>query len=1621
LRTLIEEARQRAEELVVRADRLAEHADDLLEEIEFGFLFNPERQLFSIGFSVYDGRLDNSYYDILASEARLASYIAIALGKVSHEHWFKLGRSLTPTGNSRALLSWSASMFEYLMPVLVMRSHPGTLLDETYEAVVRRQMDYAAGRSVPWGISESAYNVRDLEGNYQYKAFGVPGLGLKRGLAEDLVIAPYATLLAAPVSPKEVLANLERMGAQGLAGRFGYFEAIDYTPERVPADVKGGMVLVTYMAHHQGMGLLALDNLLNNGPMQRRFHADPRMEAAELLLQERIPRLVPLKNPPIERAEHVPMTRGAVAPAVRRYVTPHTLSPRAHLLSNGSYCVMVTNAGGGYSRRQHLAMTRWREDITTDEWGTFCFVRDLETGAIWSTTHQPAGRDADEFEATFALDRAVFRRVDGRLETRTEIVVSTEDDVELRRVSITNHGTETRQLDVTSYAEVVLAPGDADLAHPAFSNLFIETSALPARDALLCARRPRAGGDRTYLLHMLSGRGRVGPATQWETNRARFIGRGRTLANPLAMTSDEPLSNSTGPVLDPIVSLRQFLRLPAGGTARIAFITGFADSEAEARRLAEKYHDRRAVARALALAGTHSQIELRHFGLTVEDTIRFQRLAGRLLYGDPRLRAVDAVQANRRSQPELWKYGISGDLPILLARFSDGAELPLFSELLKAHEYLRAKGLTFDLVALNEHGASYRQDLHDALVAVLQNSPEHGWADKPGGVFLRRTDLMPLEDQTLLKAAARVVMDGSQGGVYEQLVRPLPPIEPMPSSLATVVRPLGASRASSPDTGALQSFNGLGGFTAEGREYAMQVHPAVGAIAPAPWSNVVAHETFGFAATDLGPGFTWSENSHDNRLSPWRNDPVCDPPGEAVFLRDDEDGRVWSATPLPAGGGQPYTVRHGQGYSLFEHNRNDIASRLRVFVPAGEHVKIFEIGVRNASSRTRRLSVTLYVEWTLGEHRSRTRLHVVTTREPATGAVLATNAFREPFGDRVAFVDLHDGSTAIPQSAARGPQSAAMAERSVTGDRSEFIGRNGSLGSPAALSRVRLSDRTGAGLDPCGAVQLTFTLKPGEERTFIGQLGEAVDEAAARATLQKFRPPDVAAAAAGEAITLWNGVLETIQVKTPEPSMDLMLNRWLLYQALSCRVWGRSAFYQSSGAFGFRDQLQDSLALLYSAPHLVRAQLLRAASRQFLEGDVQHWWHEPGGQGVRTRFSDDRLWLVFCGLLYVSATGDDALWDEQVPFLEGRLLNENEHEAYERPAISSQSGTIYEHCVRAIAVSAGTGAHGLPLMGTGDWNDGMSLVGADGRGESVWLGWFQVALLRPFADIAEARGEADRARGYRAHADRLTQALDDAWDGEWYRRAYFDDGTPLGSKENTECRIDSIAQSWAVISGAGKPDRARQAMASTDRLLVRDDAGLILLLTPPFDRMTPSPGYIQGYVPGVRENGGQYTHAALWAVLAHALLGDGDRAETLFRMINPITHAADPEAIERYRVEPYVVAADVYSQDRHVGRGGWTWYTGSAGWMYRVGVEAILGVTLHRGALRINPCIPRGWKEYEITYRTRSAEFHIKVENPEGVCQGVRRVEVDGVERPELLIPLTAVTGAHSVRVVLGK
>jgi cellobiose phosphorylase len=1606
LRGTIERTRTFVEDLIDRTLYLSEAADDFVQEMEAGFLFDRQRRLFSIGFSVTDGRLDNSYYDTLASEARLGSFVAIATGQISHDHWFKLGRSLTTAGRARALLSWSASMFEYFMPLLVMRSYPDTLLDETYRAVVQRQIQYAVRRGVPWGISESAYNAQDLERNYQYRAFGVPGLGLKRGLAEDLVIAPYACILAAPLVPAEVRRNLDWLAREGVAGTYGFYEAIDYTPERTPEGQQPGVVLRTYMAHHQGMCLVALDNALHDAPMQQRFHADPRVQAADLLLQEQIPHLVPLTNPPIDMAEHVPSARRVVAPQVLRYTTPHTLSPRIQLLSNGSYHLMLTNAGGGYSRRQGLALTRWRDDVTTDAWGSFCYVRDLASGSVWSTAHQPTGREADEYEVTFAPDRAVFRRLDGGIETRTEVIVSPEDDAELRRVSVTNHTSVTRSLDLTSYAEVVLAPHDADLAHPAFSNLFIETRSVPERDALICMRRPRDGSDPLFMIHVLSGRGRVGVAPQYETDRARFLGRGGTRARPAALDPGAALSDTTGPVLDPIVSLRQTILLPPGATARLTFTTAYAVSEAAARQLIDKYRDRRVVTRAVGLASTHSQIELRHMGLAVEDVLLFQRLAGRLVSKDRRLRALDAVEENSRGPRELWKHGISGDLPLLLVRLGDASGLPLVSELLKAHEYLRIKGLQFDLVVLNEHPASYLQNLQEELVRLVESGPEHPWVDRPGGVFLRRADLVTAEDQLLLKAAARAVMDAADGGLRRQLAKLLVPVPAGPPLLSDGQRGVlaRASPARVHQREALELFNGFGGFADDGREYVVRVnHGGAAALPPVPWSNVVAHAGFGFACTESGTGYTWSQNSYANRLTPWYNDPVSDSSGESLFIRDEETGAFWSATPLPAGGDEPYVTRHGHGYSGYRHERADLASDLVVFVPQNEPVKVFRLALRNTSSRWRRCAVTLYAEWVLGDHRSRTAPHVVSSIEPATGAILARNAFREEFAERVAFLDLSPGTS-----------------RSVTGHRGEFIGRNGTLERPAALGREALSNRTGAGLDPCGAVQVSIELGPSEEKVLIGLLGEGTDTAAARGLIERFRDPRTVDAAAADVRRFWDNLLGTVTVRTPDRSMNLMLNRWLLYQTLACRFWGRSAFYQSSGAFGFRDQLQDALALLHSAPALARAHLLRAASRQFVEGDVQHWWHEPGGQGVRTRFSDDRLWLVFAALEYVNATGDESVLAEQVGFVTGRRLEPGEHEAYERPGMAAETASVYEHCVRAIDISLGTGPHGLPLMGTGDWNDGMNLVGAGGTGESVWLAWFLVSILRPFAAVAEARGDVARAEAYRATASSLVVAIEQAWDGDWYRRAYFDDGTPLGSRENSECQIDAIAQSWAVISGAGDAQRARQAMAAVYQHLVRRDDGLVLLLTPPFDQSRPSPGYIRGYLPGVRENGGQYTHAALWNILAFARLGDGDRAWELFSLLNPITHSLTPEEAARYHSEPYVIAADVYSMPPHTSRGGWTWYTGSAGWMYRVGLEAILGITLKHGALQVDPCIASTWSGYEATVRRGRTTYRIVVENPSGVNRGVRRLELDGVDRTGHDIPIVEDEAEHAVRVVLG-
>ena len=1267
-----------------------------------------------------------------------------------------------------------------------------------------------------------------------------------------------------------------------------------------------------------------------------------------------------------------------------------------HLLSNGRYHVALSSAGGGYSRWRDLALTRWREDATRDNWGTFLYLRDVATGDFWSTTYQPTLREAKRSEAIFTQGRAEFRQSYAHFDIHTEVGVSPEDDVELRRITITNHSSAPRRIELTSYAEVVLAPAGADAAHPAFSNLFVQTEFLPPSSALLCTRRPRAEGERPpWLFNLLVTGDGAAEQISCETNRAKFVGRGRSLADPAVMQGVSPLSNTAGFVLDPIVALRRIVTVAPGATARVDFLLGAAESRETALALVEKYQNPRMTDRAFDLAWTHSQVILRNLNASEAQAQRYARLANALIYANPIRRGLPAeLLKTRRGQNALWSQGISGDTPIVLLRISDAANIEIVRELIQAHAYWRVKGLPVELVILHEEAAAYRQPLHEQIVGLIASGMEPPSLDRPGGIFVRRMEPVSGEDRILLEAVARIVLVAENGPLSEQMERP-DSSDPVPAALAPA-RARGARSGRRLAPRELIFPNGFGGFTPDGREYVITLQP--GQSTPAPWVNVLANPTFGTVVSESGGAYSWSENCHEYRLTPWTNDPVTDTSGEAFYLRDEHTGQFWSPTPAPARGATPYVIRHGFGYTVFEHQENGIASELWIYVAMDAPVKFAVLKTRNLSGRPRRLSATGYWEWVLGEMRARTLLHVQTEIEAKSGALLARNRYGADFAGMIAYADVND----VP--------------RTLTGDRREFIGRNGSLAQPAALKRVRLSGRTGAALDPCAALQVTFELAAGQERETVFRLGCGPGLAEVQSALQRFRRPDAAHQALEGVWDYWNRTLGAVQVETPDPSVNVMANGWLLYQTLSCRLWGRTGFYQSGGAFGFRDQLQDAMALVHTQPALVREQLLRAAGRQFREGDVQHWWHPPTGRGVRTHFSDDFLWLPYATCRYVASVADTGVLDEDIPFLDGRALLPEEESYYDLPGRAEKSGTLYEHCVRAITHGLKFGAHGLPLMGCGDWNDGLNLVGKGGRGESVWLAFFLCDVLTQFSNLARLRRDGAFADLCLAQARQLRQKIEEqAWDGQWYRRAYFDDGQPLGSQVNAECQIDSLPQSWSVIGGNANPQRGRQAMAAVRQRLIHPDEALIQLFDPPFDRSDLNPGYIKGYAPGVRENGGQYTHAAIWTAMAFALLGDHDYAWQLFSLLNPVNHAADPAKILTYKVEPYVVAADVYAVAPHVGRGGWTWYTGSAGWMYRLIIETLCGLNLAGTHLVLTPRFPKTWPKVTIHYRHRQTHYRIVFTRLPAESSGPRRLFLDGVPLPGEAVPLANDTRNHTV------
>jgi cyclic beta-1,2-glucan synthetase len=1573
---------------------LAARAEAELRGMDFRWLYDGERKLFHIGYNVTVDHVDANYYDLLASEARLASYLAIVKREVPEAHWYALGRPLTSVAGSPALLSWGGTMFEYLMPNLLMRSREGTLLARTGELAVEAQIAWARSHDQPWGVSESSFARRDASQTYQYRSFGVPGLGFKRGLEEDHVITPYASALAVSIAPRAVVANLGALERMGMSGTYGLFEALDLTPERA-TDGKPFAIVRSYMAHHQGMLLVALGNLINERSMVDRFHADPMIESGELLLDERAPHITPTEWP-LANPDRVVATEMALPQPPAPWSTTDPSRREAFVLGNGRLTSLVTDAGGGGLVWHGLALTRYEPDTTRDDDGTWIYLRDEASHQVWRAT-------SSQGRTSYAMHEIELHRRNQGISVHVEIAVAPADDVEVRQITLHNETDEPRTLTVTSAGRPVLVAKRDAPVHPAFSSMFVESERLADLDAVMFARRRKSRDEpRAVLVHRLVLEGAAVTFAGYETDRGAFYGRCTSLELPAALAADRgPLHGHAGAVLDPIMSLMARVELEPKGTVTLAFVTTVGRSRAAAVELARKYGSMHAVRWAFRDAGHESARWLQRTSVEPELLPSIQRLLSGLLFADPALRAMSEIAASRPCKRRLWRHGISGDDPIVLVRVHD-SNAPLLRETLAAQRYLRWCGVRLDLVLVDQQASGYASEGSGTLRRVLAQHGDQDWIGRHGGIYVLAADQASEDERRHLEAAARVVLDTRDGSLARRLSRIAEP----PAKLPLFEPTLANGATSPPPPRADLTFdNGTGGFTADGREYVITLPP--GGSTPAPWCNVLANDQFGCLVSESSLGVTWALNSGENKLTPWRNDPVLDTPSEVLYLRDEETAAVWSPTPLPAGRASATVIRHGAGYTTYEGDDHGLEQAMTVFVPPRSPLKIVRLRMKNLLARHRRLTATYYAEWVLGARRAGQTSCIASEHDRNTGALLATCSWNEELADRVAFLATRDEL------------------HGFTTDRTEFLGRRGDYALPEALERWGLSRSIEPGGDPCAALQIHLELAPGEQLETHFVLGQAASRDEALELVARFREPAAVETAWQELGTFWDELLGDIRVETPEPAMDLMLNRWLLYQTVSSRLFGRIGFYQASGAFGFRDQLQDVLALVHAAPERTRAHILEAAAHQFEQGDVLHWWHPPSGRGVRTRCSDDLLWLPFVTAEYVAATGDLAILDVPVAFLAGDPLGPDEHDRYAHYAFSSVSVSLLEHCRRALEHGATEGAHGLPLMGDGDWNDGMNRIGAEGHGESVWLGWFLCATMDRFATLCARTGDTSDAAKWRARTEALRAKIEaSSWDGAWYLRAFHDDGSLVGSATNRECQIDSIAQSWAVLSSG--PDvhadeRARLAVRAADDQLVREADRLVLLFWPPFDTTLHDPGYVRAYPPGIRENGGQYTHAATWLGWAQAALGDGERATRIFRLLNPILRAETIADSNHYRVEPYALAADIYSVPPWVGRGGWTWYTGSAAWMWRLGVEAILGLQRSDGGLRIEPCIPPSWEGFEAWVHIGRQRVHIVVENPDRLATGVAGMTLDGVALESNRVQLDpGAAGVHEVHVRLG-
>ena len=1581
---------------------LIEIVSNIIKSTDFSVLYNYEQQIFSIGFNIEENKLTDSYYDLLASEARQASLIAIAKKDVSSKHWNHLSRTLTTLGKYKGLVSWSGTAFEYLMPSINIPRYEGSLLDESCKFMIMSQKEYAKKINIPWGISESAFNVKDLKSNYQYKAFGIPWLGLKRGLADELVVSTYGGMLAINDSPKEEVENLKRLEKEGMYDKFGFYEAIDYTPERVEKG-RTSSVVKTYMAHHQGLILLAINNFFNNQILQKRFMRNPEMEAVSILLQETMPETFIITKEKKEKVEKLKYKD------YENYIqtTYNKIDERlirGNVIANENYTIAMNQKGQGVSQYRNYYINRFK---ATDDYpqGIFFTMKNIKSKKIWSSNYSHNDKKDIKYQISFMPDKDEQEIINGNIKTKIKTTVSSTEPVELRRIVLENQGNEDELIELTVYFEPVLSEKEQDYAHPAFNNLFLMLGYDEENENITIKRRSRqANGQRLYARVGLSTESETIGDLEYEINEEKFIGRGN-LNLPNMVKNSIPLSKKIGLVTEPIVALKRTVKVKPQEETIVDFILSVGEDKEKVKQNIIKYQSSQNVKTEFELSKARVEAESRYLRMKGKEIEIYQKLLSYIIF-DNSVKNQNMKETNKKSykQEDLWKYGISGDLPIILVKIKDASDSYVIKEVLKAYEFFRTRNIQTEVVILDEEKHSYENYVKEEIEGSILNEQISYLKNIKGGIFTLTIGEVNQNDIGLLNFVASIIIDSSKGGIEnnikEQEENYLEKYKTIGEEVAKIKPKIEEKEDIDilKNTEKIKYYNEYGGFSEDGKEYLIKVNNKN--RLPTVWSHMMANEKFGCVVTENMGGYSWFLNSRLSRLSAWCNNPSYDIPSEIIYIKDQENGKAWSLGLNPMPDENNYNIIYGFGYAKYMHKSDEIEQELTMFVPKEDSCKICILNLKNTAPNRKKIKLYYYIKPVLGEDEFKSNGFITTDFDRNNNLILAKNLYANELSNMQMYV------------------SSSEKIMSYTGDKNFFLG-DGGVSNPQALNKVSLNNENALGKKPCMAYEIEIELESFANKEISILLGAEETILDCKNIAYKYSKIANCKEELEKVKNKWKELLSRLQVYTPIESTNIILNGWIPYQTITSRLVGRSGYYQSGGAFGFRDQLQDTLGLKYLNPELLKKQIIKHSKYQFIEGDVLHWWHEETGRGIRTKFSDDLLWLVFATIEYITFTGDMNILKIQTPYLQGQVLDQNQDERYDKYPKSEITGSIYEHCIRAIDKSLNFGENGLPKIGSGDWNDGFSAVGNKGRGESVWLGFFLYDILNKFIPICVKMGEEKRAKRYENIKTNLKKSLNtNGWDGRWFRRAFMDDGNVLGSMENDECRIDSIAQSWSIISGAGDNDKKYISIESLENHLIDKENSIIKLLDPPFEKGKLEPGYIKGYLPGVRENGGQYTHSAIWVVIAEAMLGFGDKATELYRMINPIEHARFKEASQKYKVEPYVIAADVYGASNLIGRGGWTWYTGSSSWYYKAGIEFILGLKIQNGYLKIDPCIPKEWKEYQIQYKWKESIYNIKIKNPEGKNTGVSKVIFNGKE-VENYIKLDGDRNVHQIEVIM--